>query len=188
MSGLRITVSDERNPAAPVSETFCFPGGVSAFVRFVDEHRKPLFETPIHLVMEAGTYPLEVAMWYNEGYQENFFSFVNNVNTYDGGTHVTGFKTGLTRVITKFAQELLPKGKKDVQISSDDIREGLTAVISIKIPQPQFEGQTKRKLGNSEAAGFVNTAVGNKLEEFFHENPAIVKLVIDKVYNARGCP
>ncbi|MFA6342008.1 MAG: ATP-binding protein, partial [Fibrobacteraceae bacterium] len=151
MSGLKISVTDERDPNAPVSETFCFPGGVSAFVRFVDEHRKPLFDTPIHLVMDAGTYPLEIAMWYNEGYQENFFSFVNNVNTHDGGTHVTGFKTGLTRVINKFAQELLSKNKKDIQISSDDIREGLTAVISIKIAQPQFEGQTKRKLGNSEA-------------------------------------
>lgn len=184
MSGLKISVTDERDPNAPVSETFCFPGGVSAFVRFVDEHRKPLFDTPIHLVMDAGTYPLEIAMWYNEGYQENFFSFVNNVNTHDGGTHVTGFKTGLTRVITKFAQELLSKNKKDIQISSDDIREGLTAVISIKIAQPQFEGQTKRKLGNSEAAGYVNTAFGNKLEEYFHENPSIVKLIIDKVYNA----
>jgi DNA gyrase subunit B len=184
MSGLKISVTDERDASAPVSETFCFPGGVSAFVRFVDEHRKPLFDTPIHLVMDAGTYPLEIAMWYNEGYQENFFSFVNNVNTHDGGTHVTGFKTGLTRVITKFAQELLSKNKKDIQISSDDIREGLTAVISIKIAQPQFEGQTKRKLGNSEAAGYVNTAFGNKLEEYFHENPAIVKLIIDKVYNA----
>ena len=184
MSGLKISVTDERDPSAPVSETFCFPGGVSAFVRFVDEHRKPLFDTPIHLVMDAGTYPLEIAMWYNEGYQENFFSFVNNVNTHDGGTHVTGFKTGLTRVITKFAQELLSKNKKDIQISSDDIREGLTAVISIKIAQPQFEGQTKRKLGNSEAAGYVNTAFGNKLEEYFHENPSIVKLIIDKVYNA----
>lgn len=184
MSGLRISLTDERDPEKKVSDSFCFPGGVSAFVRYVDEHRTPLFPNPIHLVTKAGDYPLEVAMWYNDGYQENFFSFVNNVNTVDGGTHVTGFKTALTRVISKFAQDILPKGKKDVELAADDIREGLTAVISIKVAQPQFEGQTKHKLGNSEVAGLVNTAFGNKLEEFFHENPAIVKAVIDKVYNA----
>lgn len=183
MSGLTITVSDERDPEKIVSDSFCYPGGVSAFVRFIDEHRKPLFENPIHISIENGQFPLEIAMWYNESYQENFFSFVNNVNTHDGGTHVTGFKTALTRVITKFAQEL-PKAKKDIQISADDIREGLTAVIAIKISQPQFEGQTKRKLGNSEVAGYVNTMFGTKLEEFFHENPAIIKMILDKVYSA----
>lgn len=183
MSGLTITVSDERNPENIITDSFCYPGGVSAFVRFIDEHRKPLFENPIHISVDNGQFPLEVAMWYNESYQENFFSFVNNVNTHDGGTHVTGFKTALTRVITKFAQDL-PKTKKDVQISADDIREGLTAVIAIKISQPQFEGQTKRKLGNSEVAGYVNTMFGTKLEEFFHENPAIIKMILDKVYSA----
>jgi DNA gyrase subunit B len=183
MSGLTITVSDERNPENIITDSFCYPGGVSAFVRFIDEHRKPLFENPIHISVDNGQFPLEVAMWYNESYQENFFSFVNNVNTHDGGTHVTGFKTALTRVITKFAQDL-PKTKKDVQISADDIREGLTAVIAIKISQPQFEGQTKRKLGNSEVAGYVNTMFGTKLEEFFHENPAVIKMILDKVYSA----
>lgn len=183
MSGLTITVSDERNPENIITDSFCYPGGVSAFVRFIDEHRKPLFENPIHISVDNGQFPLEVAMWYNESYQENFFSFVNNVNTHDGGTHVTGFKTALTRVITKFAQDL-PKAKKDIQISADDIREGLTAVIAIKISQPQFEGQTKRKLGNSEVAGYVNTMFGTKLEEFFHENPAVIKMILDKVYSA----
>lgn len=183
MSGLTITVSDERNPENIITDSFCYPGGVSAFVRFIDEHRKPLFENPIHISVDNGQFPLEVAMWYNESYQENFFSFVNNVNTHDGGTHVTGFKTALTRIITKFAQDL-PKTKKDVQISADDIREGLTAVIAIKISQPQFEGQTKRKLGNSEVAGYVNTMFGTKLEEFFHENPAVIKMILDKVYSA----
>ena len=157
MSGLRLTITDLRERANIQQETFCYEGGVSDFVRFVDEHRSPLFDAPIHLVVPNGEYPLEVAMWYNDSYQENFYSFVNNVNTYDGGTHVTGFKTALTRVISKFAQEM-PKGKKTVQISSEDIREGLTAVIAIKVSQPQFEGQTKRKLGNSAIAGYVNTA------------------------------
>ena len=182
MSGLRLTLTDERDEEKR-SETFCYPGGVSEFVRYVDEHRTPLFNEPIHLVLPDGQYPLEVAMWYNDGYQENFFSFVNNVNTYDGGTHVTGFKTALTRVINKFAAEM-PKGKKDAQITSDDIREGLTAVIAIKVSQPQFEGQTKRKLGNSEIASYVNSAFGAKLEEFFQENPAAIKVILDKVYNA----
>ena len=183
MSGLRLTLTDERDPENKQSDTFCFPGGVSEFVRYVDEHRTPLFNEPIHLVLPDGQYPLEVAMWYNDGYQENFFSFVNNVNTYDGGTHVTGFKTALTRVISKFAQDM-PKGKKEAQITSDDIREGLTAVIAIKVSQPQFEGQTKRKLGNSEIAGYVASAFGAKLEEYFQENPAAVKIILDKVYNA----
>jgi DNA gyrase subunit B len=182
MSGLRLTLTDERDEERR-TETFCYPGGVSEFVRYVDEHRTPLFNEPIHLVLPDGQYPLEVAMWYNDGYQENFFSFVNNVNTYDGGTHVTGFKTALTRVIGKFAQDM-PKGKKEAQITSDDIREGLTAVIAIKVSQPQFEGQTKRKLGNSEIASYVNSAFGAKLEEFFQENPAAIKVILDKVYNA----
>ncbi len=182
MSGLRLTLTDERDDEKK-SETFCFPGGVSEFVRYVDEHRTPLFNEPIHLVLPDGQYPLEVAMWYNDGYQENFFSFVNNVNTYDGGTHVTGFKTALTRVIGKFAAEM-PKGKKDIQITADDIREGLTAVIAIKVSQPQFEGQTKRKLGNSEIASYVASAFGAKLDEYFQENPAAVKVILDKVYFA----
>lgn len=184
MSGLKLTLTDLRNPENVQQESFCFPGGVSAFVEYVDEHRKPLFEKPIHILIPGGTYPLEVAMWYNDGYQENFYSFVNNVNTYDGGTHVTGFKTALTRVISKFSQDNLPKGKKNIQITSDDIREGLTAVIAIKVSQPQFEGQTKRKLGNSEIAGYVNTNFGAKLEEFFHENPAIIRMIIEKVAGA----
>ncbi len=183
MSGLRLTLTDSRDPANVQSETYCYPGGVSQFVRFIDEHRTPMFEEPIHLVLPDGQYPLEVAMWYNDSYTENFYSFVNNVNTYDGGTHVTGFKTALTRVITKYAPEYMPKNKK-VTITSDDIREGLTAVIAIKVSQPQFEGQTKRKLGNSEIASYVNSAFGAKLDEYFNENPKLIAQIIDKVAGA----
>lgn len=111
MSGLRISLSDRRTPDGK-KDSFYFPGGISAFVSFVDAHRKPLFESPIHITTTAGSYPLEIALWYNDGYQENFFSFVNNVNTHDGGTHVTGFKTAMTRIINKYAQEILPKGKR----------------------------------------------------------------------------
>ena len=181
--GLTIGIKDSRTPEGQADE-FCYPGGIASFVEYMDQTRKPLFPAPIHLVCEAGKYPLEVAIQYNDSYQENFYSFVNNVNTYDGGTHVTGFKAALTRVITKFASEALSKSKKDIQISGDDIREGLTAVIAIRISQPQFEGQTKRKLGNSEAKGLVETIVGEKLEEYFQEHPAVFKPIIDKVFNA----
>lgn len=181
--GLTIEVKDLREENGR-ADTFCFPGGIASFVEYVDTNRKALFAQPIHLVCEAGKYPLEVAIQYNDSYQENFYSFVNNVNTYDGGTHVTGFKAALTRVITKYAIESASKAKKDVQISGDDIREGLTAVIAIRISQPQFEGQTKRKLGNSEAKGLVETVVGEKLDTFFQEHPAVIKPIIEKVFNA----
>jgi len=182
--GLTIVVTDTRDASAIKTEEFCYPGGIASFVEYVDQNRKSLFPTPVHLICEAGKYPLEVALQYNDTYQENFYSFVNNVNTYDGGTHVTGFKAALTRVITKFANDVLAKNKKDIVISGDDIREGLTAVIAIRISQPQFEGQTKRKLGNSDAKGLVESVVGEKLEEYFQEHPSVVKPIIDKVFNA----
>lgn len=179
--GLTIKIRDERTEQ---QGEFCYPGGISSFVEWVDQNRKPLFDKPIHIVADQGTYPLELAIQYNESFQENFYSFVNNVNTFDGGTHVTGFKAAMTRVINKYANANLPKNKKDVQLSGDDIREGLTAVISIKISEPQFEGQTKRKLGNGEVKGYVETIVGEQLEIFFEENPSVIKTIVDKVYNA----
>lgn len=184
MSNLKITITDRRDAENIHGETFHFPGGLSAFVRYIDESRKPLFDEPIHLNIDNAEHPLEIAMWYNDGFQESFFSFVNNVNTHDGGTHVTGFKTALTRTINKFAQELLPKNKKNIELEANDIREGLTAVISIKLSDPQFEGQTKRKLGNSDIAGYVNSNFALKLEEFFQENPAIIRVIVDKVHSA----
>ena len=180
---LTINIVDER-PEEHIHTEFSYPGGLASFVEYVDQNRKPLFDEPIYIYNDAGEYPLELALQYNEGYQENFFSFVNNVNTFDGGTHVTGFRSGLTRVVSRFANELLAKNKKDVQITGDDVREGLTAALAIKIANPQFEGQTKRKLGNSEARGLVEQVVGEKLEEFFLENPTIIRPIIDKVYNS----
>lgn len=181
--GLTITIEDQRSNE-PHRAEFCYPGGIASFVEFVDQNRKPLFSKPIYLLHENGQFPVEIAIQYNESFQENFYSFCNNVNTYDGGTHVAGFKAGLTRVVNKYAAMLLPKGKKDVQISGDDIREGLTAVIAIKIPQPQFEGQTKRKLGNNEAKGYVEQVLNDRLDQFFAENPSVVRPIVDKVYNA----
>jgi DNA gyrase subunit B len=187
--GLTLVVSDERTISSepegePIKkEEFCYPGGLGSFVEYIDQNRKPLFEKPIVISTEAGTYPMEIALRYTDSYNDNLFSFVNNVNTYDGGTHITGFKTGLTRIIVKHATGKISKPKKDVEITGADVLEGLTAVIAIKIPQPQFEGQTKRKLGNSEAKSGVEVAVFKMLDEFFVENPTITRIIAEKVYN-----
>ncbi|MDR2581151.1 MAG: DNA gyrase subunit B, partial [Fibromonadaceae bacterium] len=181
--GLTLAVSDERVEDASKREEFCYPGGLGSFIEYIDQNRRSLFEKPIVISTEAGGYPLEIALRYTDSYQDNLFSFVNNVNTYDGGTHVTGFKSGLTRVVVKHATGKISKQKKDVEITGADVLEGLTAVIAIKIPQPQFEGQTKRKLGNSEAKSGVEVALFRTLDEFFAENPAITKIIAEKVYN-----
>ena len=181
--GLTLIVSDERVQDDIKKEEFCYPGGLGSFIEYIDQNRKPLFQKPIVISAEAGSYPLEIAIRYTDSYQDNLFSFVNNVNTYDGGTHITGFKTGLTRVVVKHAAGKISKPKKDVEISGADVLEGLTAIIAIKIPQPQFEGQTKRKLGNSEAKSGVEVAIFKALDEFFVENPAITKIIAEKVYN-----
>ncbi len=181
--GLTVTIRDEREEGK--FHEFCFPGGVAAFIEYSDSHKKPLWEYPIHILKEADNVPIEIAFRYNEGYTENLFSFVNNVNTVDGGTHVAGFKSALTRAINNKAKEFLSKNKKvDLDITGDDVREGLTAVISVKLFEPQFEGQTKHKLGNHEVKGIVETAAGEMLSTFFEENPAIARKIIDKVYNA----
>jgi DNA gyrase subunit B len=187
--GLTLIVSDERTIAqepegTPLKrEEFFYPGGLGSFIEYIDQNRKALFEKPIVISTLAGNYPLEMALRYTESYQDNLFSFVNNVNTYDGGTHITGFKTGLTRILVKHATGKISKIKKDVEITGADVLEGLTAVIAIKIPQPQFEGQTKRKLGNSEAKSGVEVAVFKALDEFFAENPNITRIIAEKVYN-----
>ena len=185
--GLTLVVSDERTaaeePEGVKKEEFCYPGGLGSFIEYIDQNRKSLFEKPIVISTEAGSYPLEMAIRYTDTYNDNLFSFVNNVNTYDGGTHVTGFKTGLTRVVIKHAAGKISKQKKDVEITGADVLEGLTAVIAIKIPQPQFEGQTKRKLGNSEAKSGVEVAVFKALDEFFSENPYVTRIIAEKVYN-----
>jgi DNA gyrase subunit B len=187
--GLTLVVSDERTIAQepgnePLKkEEFFYPGGLGSFIEYIDQNRKALFEEPIVISTEAGDYPLEIALRYTDSYQDNLFSFVNNVNTYDGGTHVTGFKAGLTRIVVKHATGKISKQKKDVEITGADVLEGLTAIIAIKIPQPQFEGQTKRKLGNSEAKSGVEVAIFKALDEFFSENPAITKVIAEKTYN-----
>lgn len=185
-NGLHFRLVDERDEREDGfhSEDFCFPGGIKAFVEYLDQNKKPILPDTIHMMKESGNVPVEMALHYNESYQENLMSFVNNVNTFEGGTHVAGFRGALTRAINKFAADHLPKNKKDITLSGEDIREGLTAIISIKLAEPQFEGQTKRKLGNSEVKGIVETAANEMLTDYFEQNPAVIKKLVDKVYNA----
>jgi DNA gyrase subunit B len=185
--GLTVTIRDERGDERGEERfhEFFFPGGISAFVEYMDHNKKPLFEKPVHFERETQGLPLEIAFRYNEGYTESMFSFVNNVNTVDGGTHVVGFKSALTRAINNKAKEVLGKNKKnDVELSGDDMREGLVAVISVKLHEPQFEGQTKHKLGNGEVKGIVETAAFELLTTFLEENPTVARKIVDKVYNA----
>jgi DNA gyrase subunit B len=181
--GLTITLRDEREEER--FHEFHFPGGIAAFVEYMDANKKPLFDKPVHFEKETQGLPLEIAFRYNEGYTESMFSFVNNVNTVDGGTHVVGFKSALTRAINAKAKELLGKAKKnDIELTGDDMREGLVAVISVKLHEPQFEGQTKHKLGNGEVKGIVEAAAFELLSTFLEENPAVARKIVDKVYNA----
>ncbi|HLU70124.1 MAG TPA: DNA topoisomerase (ATP-hydrolyzing) subunit B [Fibrobacteria bacterium] len=181
--GLIITLRDEREEDR--FHEFVFPGGIAAFVEYMDANKKPLFDKPVHFEKETQGMPLEIAFRYNEGYTESMFSFVNNVNTVDGGTHVAGFKAALTRAINAKAKELLGKNKKnDIELSGEDMREGLVAVISVKLHEPQFEGQTKHKLGNGEVKGIVEAAAFDLLATFLEENPAVARKIVDKVYNA----
>jgi DNA gyrase subunit B len=179
-SNLRIIVRD----AEGIEETFHFEGGLKEFVRFTDANRLSLLKEPIFLSGERESTMVEIALQYNDSYQENVFSYVNNINTHEGGTHVTGFRKALTRTLNAYAQknDLLKNVK--ITLTGDDFKEGLTAVISVKVPEPQFEGQTKTKLGNSETQSIVETIVNEQLAEFAESNPGTLKLIIEKVKGA----
>ncbi len=173
--GLRISIVDEFTNNA---HSFFFEGGIISLIEFINEKKNPIFPEVIYFTDEDEQYVLEIALQYNEGYAEQIFSFVNNINTIDGGTHVAGFKAALTKICNKRGQALgLLKGNN---LSSEDVREGLVAVINIKVPEPQFEGQTKGKLGNNEVKGIVETWTFAHLDTFFEEHPAIVKKIIQK--------
>jgi DNA gyrase subunit B len=180
--GITITIADERPDGK--GHEFCYPGGLVSFISYLDENKTPLHPEPIYFTQEYDGAIVEIAMQYNDQYNENIFSFANNINTIDGGTHLSGFKKGLTRVINNYISEnnLLKNNK--VEIKGEDLREGLTAVVSVKIPNPQFEGQTKGKLGNSEVLGIVDTVVGEKFNEYLLENPAIAKKIVEKCVNS----
>lgn len=175
--GIRITLTDERDER---TETFHFEGGIRSFVEHLNENKDVLHKDPIYITGSKGTTIVEIALQYNESYTENLYSFVNNINTEEGGMHVSGFKIALTRTANDFAHRLNLLKDADSNLSGDDIREGLTCVISVKIQEPQFEGQTKTKLGNSEVRGIVDSILSEGLTEFFEENPAVTKRVLEK--------
>ncbi|HLC62243.1 MAG TPA: DNA topoisomerase (ATP-hydrolyzing) subunit B, partial [Candidatus Nanoarchaeia archaeon] len=175
--GIRVTLEDERDGK---KHEFHYDGGIISFVEYLNNNKNPLHKT-IYAMKEKNGIQFEYALQYNDGYQENVFSFANNINTHEGGTHLVGFKTALTRVMNNYVE----KSKiKEMKLTSEDVREGLTAVISIKIPEPQFEGQTKTKLGNSEIKGLVDSIVNDSLGSFLEENPSIGKAVVFKCINA----
>jgi len=182
--GIHLTLTDEREKDEEGNfreEIFFSEGGLKEFVTFIDGTREKLIPEPIYCENDKYGMPVEIAFQYNTGYAENLHSYVNNINTIEGGTHVAGFRRALTRTLKSYAtnQKLLDKVK--VEIAGDDFREGLTGVISVKVAEPQFEGQTKTKLGNSEVSGAVDSAVGEMLENFLEENPKLAKVIVDKV-------
>ncbi|MEK6918598.1 MAG: DNA topoisomerase (ATP-hydrolyzing) subunit B [Nanoarchaeota archaeon] len=178
-AGLKIILSDERKDK---KEEFFYEGGLMEFVKWLNRSKEVLHK-PIYFKKQSDSVIVEVSVQYNNTYQENIFGFVNTINTVEGGTHVTGFKTAITRVINDYShkQNIL---KEKESLSGDDVREGLTAVISIKLPEPQFEGQTKTKLGNSEVKGIVDSISTSALAEFFEENPQIAKKIAQKAYDS----
>src|SRR3989338_7611010 len=175
--GLQITLIDERQDK---KQDFKYDGGIVSFVEFLNKNKAPLHKAIYFEKGKNGT-SVEIALQYNNGYQENIFTFANNINTQEGGTHLIGFKTALTRTLNSYAEKLK---NNDIKFSSDDVREGLAAVISVKLQEPQFEGQTKTKLGNSEVKGIVESIVNENLGNFLEENPGISKLIIEKGVNA----
>jgi len=183
-SGLYLNLTDEReldDNGDSRKETFFSEGGLREFVRFLDESRTPLIEKPIYVKGKEENVEVEVAMSYNTGYQEHVFSFVNNISTQDGGTHEAGFKRAITRVFKKYGDDSGLFTKAKVQLSGEDYREGLTAVVSVKVPEPQFKGQTKGELGNSEVVGIVSQCVGEALSNYLEENPADARRITEKV-------
>ena len=183
-AGIRLTLVDERvldEAGAPLTEEYYSETGLEEFARYIDRSKEHLIEDVIHIITEKQGIPVEVAMTYNTSYNENVYSYVNNINTIEGGTHLAGFRRGLTRTLKKYATDSKLLDKVKVEITGDDFREGLTAVVSIKVAEPQFEGQTKTKLGNNEVMGAVDVAVSEALEIYLEEHPKEAKVIVDKV-------
>ncbi|MBK8052743.1 MAG: DNA topoisomerase (ATP-hydrolyzing) subunit B [Saprospiraceae bacterium] len=182
--GLFLSLTDEREVAEDGSykrADFYSEGGLREFVKYLDETRPPLIDEPIYVTGKEENVEVEVAMQYNTGYQENIFSYVNNINTRDGGTHVAGFRRAITRLFKDYGNENNLFSKVKFEIAGEDFKEGLTAIISVKVPEPQFKGQTKGELGNSEVTGIVSRCVGDVLKAYLEENPVMAKRIIEKV-------
>ena len=182
--GIKITILDKRNKNDDgdfISETFKSKDGLKEFIHYLDENREPIIGNVISMEGEKNMVPVEVAMIYNTSFTENLHSYVNNINTHEGGTHLSGFRRGLTTTLKRYAENSGLLDKLKFEISGDDFREGLTAIISVKVAEPQFEGQTKTKLGNREVTSAVSQAVSEMLENYLEENPSDAKTIVDKV-------
>ena len=177
--GIRIVFRDERGET-PVERVFHYEGGISEFVKYINKNKEVLFPEPIYINGMVGTTSVEVAMQYNDTYTENIFTFVNNIHTPDGGTHMAGFSMAITRVINDYGRKHGILKASDANLTGDDIREGMAAIVSVKLEDPQFESQTKSKLGNSEVRTIVNSLVGKQLGDYLEENPATAKLILDR--------
>ena len=180
--GLRITLEDTREEE-PRKSDFCFEGGLKSFVEFLNKNKEKINKDPIYIEKD-GDVPVEIAIQYTTSYSENIYSFVNNINTVEGGTHLEGLKRALTKSFNDYARAKNILKEKDQNLSGEDIREGITAVVSVKVKEPQFEGQTKTKLGNSDVAGVVTSVVNEALSYFLEENPNVAKAVLDKCISA----
>ena len=180
--GLRITITDEREET-PKKAEFCFEGGLNSFVEYLNKNKEKLNAKPIY-IEKNGEIPLEIAIQYTTSYSENIYSFVNNINTIEGGTHLEGFKRSLTKVFNDYARNHNILKEKDSNLQGEDIREGITAVISVKVKEPQFEGQTKTKLGNSEVTGAVQSVMNEELSAYLEENPNVAKAILEKCISA----
>ena len=181
--GLKITFEDQRNPENIKKAEFCYEGGLKSFVEFLNKNKECLHKDPIYIEKD-GEVPVEIAMQYTTSYSENIYTFVNNINTIEGGTHLEGFKRALTKVFNDYARSHNLLKDKDANLQGEDIREGITAVVSVKVKEPQFEGQTKTKLGNSEVAGIVQSMVNEALSTFLEENPNVAKAILEKCVSA----
>ena len=181
--GVKIIINDERsdNQEEWIHETYCYEGGVKEYVKYLNRNRVPMSEDVIYCEGKEDDVKVEIAMQYNDSYAPNIYSFCNNINTGDGGTHEEGFRLALTRVINAYAKANKFVKENDDSLTQDDVREGLTAIISIKHPDPQYEGQTKGRLGNFEVRKIVSNIFGASLERFLNENPKIAKLIMEKV-------
>lgn len=175
--GIQMVLTDERTGH---SETFKYDGGIKEFVEYLNRNREKMHEQPIYVEGSKDSITCEIALQYNDSYTENIYSFANNIHTHEGGTHESGFKSALTRIINDYARKMNLMKDNNSNLSGDDVREGLTAIISVKIPEPQFEGQTKTKLGNSEVRSIVESVFSEKFMEFLNENPMISKKVVEK--------
>ena len=186
--GLRITIEDKRvneeENETPKKADFCFEGGLKSFVEFLNKNKETLHKTPIYIEKTDGEVPVEIAIQYTSSYSENIYTFVNNINTIEGGTHLEGFKRALTKVLNDYARSHNILKEKDSNLQGEDIREGITAVVSVKVKEPQFEGQTKTKLGNSEVTGVVQSMVNEALSTFLEENPNVAKSILEKCISA----